>query len=285
MVILYEYLEAISPEILVPSSSHHTVLNFRKRTHHNKGIGNRPPDCLTKEDMPPSRKISNRAFSLLFFLPYSLVAAIPKPDDLRPILAGRTVDTVSSSYDSQINQDESVTGSPMEALFPAGETTSEGKLDSFLDSKDYNSQAGLISSDPTDISRCGQHPEDLSQVPGGKWRFKRQKTDQCPPHANLVKPGGVEEKVPVKNQTPDQIHEEKIQNPGQNWEPFFQIQKPPSGRTNEGKCRSLEYQVAVCFAPLRSSIFPPMTFLGGLMGMLDPVTLDRMLTLMTPYET
>lgn len=277
----------MSRDNMVPSSSHHTVFNFRKRTFHNKGIGNRPPNCLAKEDMPPSRKSLSRAFSLLFVLPYSLVAAFTsKLDDLSPFLAGRSVDTAASTFGSQINQDDYFTASPTVALFPTGETTSEGKLDSFLDYGDDNSQAGLISSDPTEISRCGQNPEGLTQVPSGKGRFKRQKNDQCPPDANLAKPGVVEQKVPVKNQIPGQIQDdEKLQNPGLNWEPFFRIQKPAPGRTNEGKCRDLEYQVPVCFAPLKSGIIPPMTFLAGLTGMLDPVTLDRMLTLMTPYET
>lgn len=242
--------------------------------------------------MPPSRTSLNRAFSLLFVLPYSLVAAFPsKPGDLSPILAGRSVDTAASTFDPQINQDESVTGSSMVALSPTGETTSEGKFDTLLGYGDENSQAGLISLDPTEISRCGQNPEGLSQVPSGKGRFKRQTNDKCPAGAYLAKPGVVEQKVPVKDQTPGQTpgqiqqDDEELQNPGLNWEPFLRIQKPPPGRTNEGKCGNLQYPVAVCFAPLRSSIYPPMTFLSGLMGMLDPVSLDGMLTLMTPYET
>lgn len=174
----------------------------------------------------------------------------------------------------------------MVALFPTDETTSEGKFDTLLGYEDDNSQAGLILLDPTEISRCGQNSEGLSQVPSGKGRFKPQKdNDKCPPDAYLAKPGVVEQKVPVKDQTPGQFRdEEKLQNPGLNWEPFFQIQKPPPGRTNEGKCPNLQYPVAVCFAPLRSSIYPAMTFLSGLMGMLDPVSLDSMLTLMTPMR-
>lgn len=237
--------------------------------------------------MPPSRKRLNRAFSLLFVLPYSLVAAFPsKPDNLSPVLAGRSVDTAASTFDSQINQDESVTGSPMVELFPTGETTSERKLDTLLGYGGENSQAELISADPSEISRCGQNPEGLSQVPSGKGQFKQQANDQCLPDAYLAKPGVGEQKVPVKDQTPGQVQDgEKLRDPGLNWEPFFRIQKPPPGPTNEGKCRNLEYQVAVCFAPSRSSIVPGTALLGELMGMLDPVTLDRMLTLMIPYET
>lgn len=237
--------------------------------------------------MPPSRKYLNRAFSLLFVLPYLLVAAFPsKPDVLSPVLAGRSVDTAASTFDSQINQDESFNGSPMVELFPTARTTSEGRLDSFLGYGDDNSQAELISAEPSEISRCGQNPEGLSQVPSGKVQIKRQTNDECPPDAYLAKPGVVEQKVPVKDQTPGQIQDdEKLQNPGLNWEPFFRIQKPPPGRTNEGKCRNLEHPVAVCFAPSRSSIVPGMALLGGLMGMLDPVSLDSRLTLMIPYET
>lgn len=237
--------------------------------------------------MPPSRERLNRAFSLLFVLPYSLVAAFPsKPDHLSPVLAGRSVDTAASTFDPQINQDDSFTGSAMVALFPTGETTSEEKFDTLLGYGDDNSQAGLISADPSEVSRCGRNSEGTSQDPSGKGRFKRQTNDKCPPDAYLAKPGVVDEKVPVKDQTPGQTQDdEELQNPGLNWEPFFRDQKPPPGRTNEGKCRDLEFQVAVCFAPLRSSIVPPMALLGGLMGMLDPVSLDRMLTLMNPYVT
>lgn len=170
----------------------------------------------------------------------------------------------------------------MVELFPTGKTTSDGTPDTLLGYGDDNSQAELVSAEPSEISRCGQNPE---QVPSGKRPIKRQTKDECRPDAYLAKPGVVEQKVPVKDQTPGQIqNDEKLQNPGLDWEPFFQIKKPPPGRTNEGKCRNLEYPVAVCFAPLRSGIVPGMALLGGLMGMLDPVSLDSMLTLMIPYE-
>lgn len=237
--------------------------------------------------MPPSRKSLNRAFSLFFVLPYSLVAAFPsKPDHLSPVLAGRSVDTAASTFDPQINQDDSIIGSSMVTLYPTPETTSEEKFDTLLGYGDDNSQAGLISADPSEISRCGQNPEGRSQVPSGKGRFKRQKNDKCPSDAYLAKPGVVEQKVPVKDQTPGPTQDdEKLQNPGLNWEPFIRVQKTPPGRTNEGKCDNIEHPVAVCFATLRSSILPSMALLGGLMGMLDPVSLDRMLTLTNPYET
>lgn len=224
---------------------------------------------------------------MVFILLYSLIAAFPsKPDDPSTVLAGRSVDTTESSFDPQINQDGSITGIPILEIFPTGETT-EGKLgDTLRGYGDDKSQVELISADPSEISRCRQNPEGLNQVPSGKRRFKRQQNDICLPDANLAKPGVVEQKIPVKDQTPDQIQNgQKIQNPGLYWEPFIPNQKPPPGRTNEGKCRNLEYKVAVCFAPLGSSIVPGMTLLGGLMGMLDPVSLDRMLTLMIPCET
>lgn len=237
--------------------------------------------------MPPSRKSLSRAFSLLFILPYPFVAAYPsKSYLLSPVIAGRSVDTAASTFDPQIYQDDSITGSTMVALFPTGETTSEEKFDILPGYGDDNSQAGLISADPSEISRCGQNPEGMSQIPSGKGRFKRQTNDKCPPDAYLAKPGVVQQKVPVKDQTPGEIQDdEKLQNPGLNWEPFFRVQKPPTGRTNEGKCRNIEHPVAVCFAPLRSSIVPAMSLLGGLMGMLDPVSLDSKLTLMNPCET
>lgn len=236
--------------------------------------------------MPP-RKNLIRAYSLFFVLPYSLIAAFPsKPDSLSPVLADRSLDTAASTFDPQINQDDSFIGSSMVTLFPTPETTSEEKIDTLLGYGDDNSQAGLISADPNEISRCGQNPEGRSQVPSGKGRFKRQKNDKCPSDAYLAKPGVVEQKVPVKDQTPGQAQDDgKPQNPGQNWEPFIPVQKPSLGRTNEGKCDNIEHPVAVCFAPLRSSIVPSMALLGGLMGMLDPVSLDRMLTPTNPYET
>lgn len=226
--------------------------------------------------MPPPRKRLNRAFSLLFILPYSLVAAFPpKPDDLGPVLAGRDVDTTALTFDSQIDQSGSVTGSPIVELFPTGETTSKGQLeDILLGYGAGHSQAELISADPSEISRCGQNPAGLNQAPSGKRRFKRQKNDLCLPDA---KPGVVEQKVPVKDQIPGQLEDDqRLGDPGLYWEPFFRAQKPQPGRTNEGKCPNLGYQVAVCFAPLKSSIVPGMSLLGGLMGMLDPVSLDRM---------
>lgn len=225
---------------------------------------------------------------MFFILPYSLVAALPpKPDDLGPVLAGRDVDSTALTFDSQIDQSGSITGSPIVELFPTGETTSKGKLeDILLGYGDGNSQAELISADPSEISRCRQNPTGLNQVSSGKRRFKRQKNDQCLPDANLVKPGVVEQKVPVKDQIPGQLEDDqKPRDPGLHWAPFFQIQKPQPGRTNEGKCPNLEYQVAVCYARMRSSIVPDMSLLGGLMGMLDPVSLDRMLPLLIPCET
>lgn len=212
---------------------------------------------------------------MLFILPYSLVAAFPsKPDNL----SGRDVDTATITFDPQINQDGSVIGSPIVELFSTGETTSKENLeDTLLGYGDGDSQAELISAEPSEISRCGQNPGVLNQVPSGKRRFKRLKPDQCPPDGNLAKPGVVEQKVPVKNQAPGQLEdEEKLQDPGLHWEPFFQIQKPQPGRTNEGKCPNLEHSVPVCFAPLKSSIVAGMALLGGLMGMLDPVSLDSM---------
>lgn len=244
--------------------------------------------------MPPSRKSSNRAISLLFILQFSLIAAFPsKPEDLSLVLAGRSVGTAASTFDWQINQDGSITGIPIMELFSTGEARSDGKLEDTLpgygdDNSQTNSQAELISADPSEISRCGQNPEGSSQAPSGKGRFKRQTLDECIPDANFAKPGVVEQKVPVKNQNQGQIpgqipDEQKLQDPGLHWEPFYRTQNPPPSRTNDGKCSTLEYKVAVCFAPSRS--VPAIALLGGLMGLLDPVSLDRMLTLMIPCET
>lgn len=234
--------------------------------------------------MPPSRKSWNQAFSLLFILCYSLVAAFPsKPGNLSPVLAGRDVDTAASTFDSQINQDGSVPDSLIAELFPTGETTSNGNPeDTELGYGDGNLPAELISTDPRETPRCGQNPEGLTQVPSGKGRFKRQKTDICLPNAHQANPGAVEQKTPVKGQIPGQ---EKPQDPGLQWEPFWQFQGPQPGVTNEGKCPNSEYGVAVCFAPGRSSRIPSSSLLGGLMGLLDPVSFASMLTLIILCET
>lgn len=237
--------------------------------------------------MPPSRKNWNRAFSLLLILPYSLVAASPsKPHDLSPVLAGRDVDTAASTFNSQLNQDGSVTGSLIAELFPTGETTSnENPENTLLGYGDGNPQEKLISADPSEISRCGQNLEGVNQVPSGKRWFRRQKNDFCQPDAFQTKPGAVEQKTPVKDQIPVQSPDQGEQSPGLGWEPFLQLGKPQNGATNEGKCPSLDYQVAVCFAPWRSSVIPPVALLGGLMGLLDPVSLGSMLTLIISCGT
>ena len=234
--------------------------------------------------MPPSRKSWKQAFSLLFILRYSLVAAFPsKPGDLSQVLAGRDIDTAASAFNSQINQDGSVPGSLIAELFPTGETTSnENPEDTLLEYGDGNPRAELSSADQREIPPCGQNPHGSTQVPSGKGRFKRQNPDICLPDAHQANPGAVEQKIPVKGQTPGQ---EKPQNPGLQWEPFLQFQKPQTGVTNEGKCLNSEYPVAVCFAPGRSSRVPSSLLLGGVMGLLEPVSFGSMLTLTIPRET
>lgn len=234
--------------------------------------------------MSPSRKSWNQAFSLLFILCYSVVAAFPsKQGDLSPVLADRDIETAASTFNSQTNQDGSVPGSLIAELFPTGETASnENPEDSLLGYGDGNPPAELISADPREIPRCGQNSDGLTQVPSGKGRFKRQKPDICLPDAYQANPGAVEQKIPAKGQIPGQ---EKPQDPGLQWEPFLQLGKPPPAVTNEGKCLNSEYPVAVCFAPGRSSRIPSSPFFGGVMGLLDPVSFGSMLTLTIPRET
>lgn len=234
--------------------------------------------------MSPSRKSWNQAFSLLFILCYSLVAAFPsKPGDLSPVLAGRDIDTAASTFNSQTNQDGSVPGSLIAELFPTGETTSnENPEDSLLVYGDGNPPAELISADSREIPRCGQNSDGLTQGPSGKGRFKRQKPDICLPDAYQANPGAVEQKIPAKGQIPGQGN---AQDPGLQWEPFLQLGKPPSGVTNEGKCLNSEYPVAVCFAPGRNSRIPSSSLFGGVMGLLNPVSFGSMLTLTIPRET
>lgn len=228
--------------------------------------------------MAPSRKSWHGAISLLFILPYSLVAALPsKLDDLSPVLAGRDVDTGPSTFNSQINQDGSVSDNIIADLFPTGGPTSNGNPEDTLEwYGDGSPQAELISANPSEISACGQNSEDVNQVPSGKVRFKRQKPEICIPDAYKAKPGGVVQKTPVKDQVQGQ---EQPPSPGLHWEPFWPSAKPQSGATNEGKCPNVDHPVAVCFAPWKSSVIPQGSLLGGLMGLLDPVSLTSMLTL------
>lgn len=234
--------------------------------------------------MHPSRKRCNQAFSLLFILRCSLVAAFPsKPGDLSPVLAGRDIDTAASAFNSQINQDGSVPGSLIAELFPTGETTpNENPEDTLLEYGDGNPRAELSSADQREIPPCSQNPDGSTQVPSGKGRFKRQKPEICLPDAHQANPGAVEQKIPGKGQT--QGHERPL-SPGQQWEPFLQFQKPDTGVTNQGKCIKPEYPVAVCFAPGRISKIPSSLLLGGVMGILEPVSFGCMLTLTIPRET
>lgn len=230
--------------------------------------------------MPFSRKTWNRATSLLFILAYSLVAAFPsKLDHLGLVLAGRDSNTAVSTFNSQINQDGLVSGNVKAELFPTGGATSYGNPeDTFLDYGDGNPQAELISANPSEISRCGQ---DVNQVPSGKVRFKRQKPDICLPDAYQTKPGAVQQKTPVKNQIEGQ---EQPPNPGLIWEPFPPFSKPQTGPTIDGKCPNLDYTVAVCYAPWKSSVIPQGGLLGGLMGLLDPVSFASKSSFLIPCE-